>query len=213
AGPRIETAIATLGPRTGPSGCSPGQYQSLLEHYRRFAAATALRAIAQDWDSGRLAFSTHDRPPFEAEVLGIVGRRSGLSPARIVEAAEALEEATGALQGERARLGGRLSQLDLVCAEHGVGRGRALVLLFIAAPALWGELARLYGILANDGSRGMCDEHLLWQLLGHALSRRELARELDSDSPLIRHGLIRASDRARPFQSLSADPIVIKLLS
>jgi len=46
-------------------------------------ATIALRAIAQDWDCGRLAFSTHDRPPFEAEVLGIVGRRSGLAQARV----------------------------------------------------------------------------------------------------------------------------------
>jgi ATPase family protein associated with various cellular activities (AAA) len=211
--PPIAQAIATLGPRTVPSRCSPGQYQSLLEHYRRFAAATALRAIAQDWDSGRLAFSTHDRPPFEAEVLGIVGRRSGLAPARIVEAAEALDEATTALQAARAQLAGRLSPLDVICSEHGVGTTGEIVLLFIAAPSLWGELARLYGILSNDSGRATCDEHLLWQLLGHSLDRRDIARAIDRDGPLVHHGLIRVNDRHRPFQSLSADPIVVKLVS
>ncbi|HEX3757956.1 MAG TPA: ATP-binding protein [Kofleriaceae bacterium] len=211
--PPIEHAIATLGPRTVPARCSAGQYQGLLEHYRRFAAATALRAIAQDWDSGRLAFSTHDRPPFEAEVLGIVGRRSGLAQARIVEAAEALDETTAALHNARAQLAGRLSPLDVICAEHSVSTTGEIVLLFVAAPSLWGELARLYGILSNDSGRATCDEHLLWQLLGHSLGRRDIARELDPDSPLVHHGLIRVNDRHRPFQSLSADPIVVKLLS
>ena len=211
--PPIAQAVAALAPRTTPTRCSPDQYQALLEHYRRYAAATAMRAIARDWDSGRLAFSTHDRPPFEAEVLGIVGRRSGLAPARVVEAGEALEEAAGALQGARAGLAGRLSPLDVVCVEHGVGRTGEIVLLFAAAPALWGELARLYGILSNDSARSTCDEHLLWQLLGDVLSRRELARELDPDSPLLHHGLIRVGDRGRPFQSLTADPIVVKLLA
>jgi hypothetical protein len=211
--PPIEKAIATLGPRTTPRRCTPGQYQSVLDHYRRFAGATALRAIAQDWDSGRLAFSTHDRPPFEAEVLGIVGRRTGLAQARVIEAAEALEEASAALQAARSALAGRMSPLDIICAEHGIGTTGEIVLLFVAAPALWGELARLYGILSNDSGRGTCDEHLLWQLLGHTVERRSLARELDPDGALLHHGLIRTSDRGRPFQNLSADPIVVKLLS
>ena len=110
-------------------------------------------------------------------------------------------------------LAGRLSALDIICGEHGIGTTGEIVLLFVAAPALWGELSRLYGILANDSARGTSDEHLLWQLLGHSIGRRELARELDPDSPLLHHGLIRASDRHRPFQALSANPIVVKLLA
>jgi hypothetical protein len=211
--PPIDRAMAALAPRATPTRCTPEQYENLLDHYRRFAATTALRAIAQDWDSGRLAFSTHDRPPFEAEVLGIVGRRAGLAAARVVEATEALEESTAALHAARSELAGRMSPLDVVCAEHGVDRIGEIVLLFVAAPALWGELARLYGILSNDAGRATCDEHLLWQLLGHAIGRRELARVLDPDGPLLHHGLIRPTDRGRPFQSLSADPIVVKLLA
>ncbi len=211
--PPLERAMAALAPRSRPARCTPEQYEALLDHYRRFAATTALRAIAQDWDSGRLAFSTHDRPPFEAEVLGIVGRRAGLAAERVAEANEALEEATTALHAARLAMAGRMSPLDVVCAEHGVDRIGEIVLLFVAAPALWGELARLYGILSNDSGRATCDEHLLWQLLGHAISRRELARVLDPDGPLIHHGLLRPTDRGRPFQALSADPIVVKLLS
>jgi hypothetical protein len=211
--PPIDVAVAALAPRANPTRCTAEQYETLLDHYRRFASTTALRAIAQDWDSGRLAFSTHDRPPFEAEVLGIVGRRAGLAAARVVEANEALEESTAALHAVRSQLGDRLSPLDVVCTEHGVDRMGEIVLLFVAAPALWGELARLYGILSNDSGRATCDEHLLWQLLGHAIGRREIARVLDPDGPLLHHGLIRVSDRGRPFQSLTADPIVVKLLS
>jgi hypothetical protein len=211
--PPIEHAIATLGPRTVPNRCSPPQYHDLLEHYRRFAGATAQHAIAQGWDSGRIAFSTPDRKPFELEVLGIVGRGSGLAQTQVVQAIEALDEATTSLQTARAQLAGRLSPLDVICTEHGVGTTGEIVLLFAAAPALWGELARLYGILSNDSGRATCDEHLLWQLLGHSLTRRDIARELDPDSPLVHHGLIRINDRHRPFQSLTADPIVVKLLS
>jgi len=211
--PPLDRAMAALAPRAAPSRCTLEQYEELLDHYRTFTACTALRAIAQDWDSGRLAFSTHDRPPFEAEVLGIVGRRQGLAAPRVIEANQALEEATNALHGMRVALAGRLSPLDVVCSEHHVDRTGEIVLLFVAAPSLWGELARLYGILSNDSGRATCDEHLLWQLLGHAISRRELARALDPDGPLLHHGLIRTTERGRPFQALTADPIVVKLLA
>src|SRR5262249_49422788 len=96
--PPIEQAIATLGPRNVPSRGSPGQSHGRLEHSHRFAAATALRAIAQDWDSGRISFSSQGGLPFEAEVLGLAGRSSGLARARIAEATEALDEATAALR-------------------------------------------------------------------------------------------------------------------
>jgi hypothetical protein len=209
----MHRALAALAPRGVPTRCSAAEYGTLLDHFRRFASVTALRAIAQDWDCGRLAFSTQDRPPFESEVLGIVGRRGGLAPGRVLEANEALLESTEALRAARVALGDRASPIDLLCAEHGITTIGELVLLFIAAPALWGELSRLYGILSNDSSRGTCDEHLLWQLLGHAVHRRDLARALDSDSPLRHRGLIRVNDQPRPFQSLVPDPIIVKLLS
>jgi hypothetical protein len=206
--------LAALGARPSQTRCSPGQYQTLLDHYRRYAAATALRAIANDWDSGRIAFSSQDRPPFEAEVLGIAGRRRGLAAQHVTEAAEALEEAASALRSARQSLAGRISPIDAVCGEHGVTKLGELVLLLIAAPTLWGELARLYGILSNDPGRGTCDELLLWQLLSATTNRRELARELDPDSPLVRRGLVRLTDnRPRPFQTLVIDPVVAKLLA
>ena len=211
--PPIAQAMAALAPRMPPNRCSPSEGATLLDHFRKFALASAHRAIAHGWDTGRLAFSTNDRPPYEAEVLGIVGLRGGLAQPRVAEANTALEEATATLHGVRAALSDRQSPLDVICAEHGVGPFGEVVLLFIAAPSLWGELARLYAILANDPARPTCDEHLLWLLLGHTVGRRELARELDADSPLLRHGLVQASERARPFQVLSANSIVVKLIA
>jgi len=208
-----EPFVGGLASRFTLQRCSVDEYQTLLEFHRRAVSAVAVHAIARDWDCGRLAFSTQDRPPFEAEVLGIAGRRAGLAAARVAEARSALTQATDELRDARAALGGRLSALELLCTEHGVTTTGELVLMHVAAPGMWGELARLYGILANDNARATCDEHLLWQLLGDVVTRRELARELDPRGPLILNGLIRAGERSRPFQPLIADPIIIKLLS
>ena len=208
-----EPFVAGLTPRFTLQRCTPDEYQLLLEHHRRAVVAGAFHAIARDWDSGRLAFSTQDRPPLEAEVLGIAGRRSGLAAARLSEAKLAYNQAAEELQAARVELGDRMSPLDVLCTEHGIDRLGELVLLHVAAPGLWGELARLYGILANDNTRGTCDEHLLWQLLGEQVTRRDIARTLDPGGPLLHHGLVRTGDKPRPFQSLTPDPIIIKLLS
>nr|MDQ3368464.1 ATP-binding protein [Myxococcota bacterium] len=204
--------LRSLAPRSTPRRCSPGEYQTLLEYHRRAVTALVTLAIARDWDTGRIAFSPRDRPPFEAEVLAIAGRCTGLATTRVQEASEAAEQALDELRRMRSRLAG-MSALDAICAEHGISTTGELILMHLAAPTLWGELTRLYGILANDPARSGCDEHLLWQLLRDSVTRRELSRELDPDGPLVAQGLVRTGDRARPFQPLTVDPIVIKLLA
>jgi hypothetical protein len=205
-------ALAALAPHTPRPRCSPEENDRLLDRYRRYVADTALLSIAQDWDRGRLSFATADRPVFETEVFGILGRRAGLAPAQMREALAAREEAAGELQRAWAALAGRHSPLDTLCAEYGISRTGELVLMFAAAPSLWGELARLYRILTHDAGRAPCDEHLLWQLLGQNTSRADIARELDPEGPLRYHGLIHASDRNRPFQQVTVHPTVVKLL-
>ncbi|HEU4614436.1 MAG TPA: hypothetical protein VFS15_20210, partial [Kofleriaceae bacterium] len=98
------------------------------------------------------------------------------------------EPVSDELRDARAALAQGTTALDRVCREHEIDAIGAQVLLYVAAPALWGELARRYTALANDPSRAGCDEHLLVQLLGDTISRRELARALDPDAPLVRHG-------------------------
>src|SRR3569623_882494 len=98
-------------------------------------------------------------------------------------------------------------------AEFGLSPVAQLVLLVIAAPALWGELARLYGILSNDEGRPLIDELLVSQVLSPHATAFELAAELDRDAPLLRHGIVHASGaRQRPFLSLACDPIALRLL-
>ena len=210
--PSLAHALAALAPRSAPAGCSTDRYEALLEGYRRYVVATTVVAIARGWDSGRITMPISGEPPFAAEVLGIAGWRTGLAIPHLEEAVTVLEEAIHTLGAARAALDAERAPLDVLCAEHGVGTIGRLVLLFVTAPALWGEIARTYGILGNDPGRPTCDEHLLWLLLGPAVSRRDIARALDADSPLVRHGLLRVVGEQRPFQSLKADPIVVKLI-
>jgi len=206
--------IAALAPGVTASLCSPGDYDAVFAGLRGYVIAATTHAIATAWDSGRLSFSVHDRPPFEAEVLGIAGLRAGIAAERVLEAAAVFDQAGRALLNSRRALDGELTPFEALCAEHGVSRLGQIVLLFIAAPALWGEIARLYGILSNDSARSTCDESLLRQILGTTLLPEELAHELDPSSPLVRQGLVRVEPgRRRLFQALVPEPVVVKWMS
>jgi predicted nucleic acid-binding protein len=204
--------LAALAPRPAPVPCAAERCESLLEGYRGYVVSATVVAIARAWDSGRIVLPSANEPPFASEVFGIAGRRTGLAVPHLAEAMTALEEAIVTLEAARAALG-EPGPLEILCTEHGVSKLGGLLLLFVAAPGLWGEVARVYGILGNDPARRTCDEHLLWQLFGGAMRRRDIARELGADSPLVSHGLVRVVGDRRPFQSLEADPIVVKLLA
>src|SRR5439155_12667509 len=90
----LARAVAALSPRATLPRCSLEQYERLLETYRGFVVATAVVAIASAWDNGRLAFSAPDQPPFQAEVFGLAGRRTGHAESQLGEAIAALNEAT-----------------------------------------------------------------------------------------------------------------------
>jgi hypothetical protein len=216
--PRLHPAssahpLAALAPRTAPILCSPGQYEALLESYRGWVAATTVIAIAAAWDSGRLSYSSPGGLPFESEAFSLIGQRAGLARPQIIEALAALDQANDRVDAARADLAGRPSPFDVFCAEHGVTRYGTLVLLLVAAPAAWGETARAYAILGNDMARATCDQHLLWLLLGHTMSRRDIARELDPSGALVRQGIVRIEGaRQSPYQGLTVGPSVIAML-
>ncbi|MCB9565428.1 MAG: ATP-binding protein [Kofleriaceae bacterium] len=154
-----------------------------------------------------------DRPPFEREVAAMVlGVRDLAAPQRrAAEAAAAV--AHDALRTATAALGDRVSPLTALGDELALSPLARDLLVLIAAPGLWGELARLYGILANDEHRAVCDEQLLVELCRGRVDRHAIGRELDRDQPLVRHGVVHvAADRARPFAALAVDPLVLKLL-
>src|SRR4030095_9737020 len=87
------------------------------------------------------------------------------------------------------------------------------ILLVVAAPMIWGEMARLYAIAANDRDRPLCDELLVATLLGSGRAgRREIAAELEPRAPLLRHGLVNLAYARRPFGALTVHPIVVRRL-
>ncbi len=205
--------LLALRARMPRAACSRADAIRLIEQYRRMVAALAGRAIARGWDSGTIGFVDEARPPFETEVAALVFGMSGLAAPQLAQAELAATAAEQALRSAEASLGRLAAPLTLLAEEFELSPLSMQLLILIAAPAMWGELARLYGILANDEHRPMCDELLLHHLGGATSDRHALSRALDRDQPLVRHGLIRVSaDRARPFAALSVDPLVLRIL-
>ncbi|MBV8762601.1 MAG: ATP-binding protein [Deltaproteobacteria bacterium] len=90
----------------------------------------------------------------------------------------------------------------------------ATVMLLIAAPQIWCELARDYAAVAPDSSRPLVDEVLLATLLHAGIEDQSaLARELDADAPLVRSGAVVIAPGVRPFAALSVHPIVARRLA
>jgi SpoVK/Ycf46/Vps4 family AAA+-type ATPase len=115
------------------------------------------------------------------------------------------------MASERSRTG-RLTPLDVLARDFHLSQIAVAILFSIVAPRLRGELARLYGILANDPGRPLVDEYLLGQILGAGFAQ-QIARELDGDRPLRRYGLVRVAAGDRPFAGLMIDPLVVRYIA
>jgi hypothetical protein len=206
-------AVAALSPRPQMPPLAAAQALALLERYRELVAALVGRAIARAWDDGRLVFPDEGALPFLGEVTGLLGRTAGAAPAETRIAEDQVARATEEAQAAEAQAGPGLSPLTALATEFGLSPLARMLLLVIGGPSLWGELARLYGILGNDDARPLVDELLLVQIFAGQADRHEIARELDRDAPLVRHGLIRCREgRMRPFLALTCEPIVLRLL-
>jgi hypothetical protein len=206
------TVASSLAPRAEPKVLPASEAVAILESYRALVAALTGHAIATAWDQGRLSIPTESGLPFKAEVAGLLGRSGGRAPNDVAEAEAHMFRA---LASTRAAEGSLTADTPLaaLAAEFQLSSTAQLVLLVAAAPALWGELARLYGILANDEGRALVDELMISTILGPHASHYDVARELDRDSPLVRHGLLHASSaKQRPFTALTVDTIVVRLL-
>jgi len=205
--------VAALHPRPLHVMVSADEAMRLLDRYRDVIAAMLGRAIAQAWDDGRLTFPNEGTLPFKAEVGGLLGDAGGRAVADLEAAERRVEQAAVALRAAEAALGRVRSPLAAMCEEHGISSLGRLVLVTIAAPALWGELARLYGILSNDEARPLVDELLVSQILGHDVRPYDLARELDREAPLIRHGVVQIGPgKMRPFLPLRVESVILQLL-
>jgi hypothetical protein len=207
-------AVLALAPRPAPSATSPAESIALLERYRTLTTALVERAIALSWDEGRLTYPNEGSLPFASEVEGLVGRSSGGRATDALRTADAhVAEALATVRAAEASLGARVPPLAALAQEFRLSGLARRILLCVAGPALWGSLARLYGILGNDEGRPLCDEMLVGQILGPRISSHEIGRELDRGAPLIRYGLVRPGDgRMRPFVALTVEPVVLRIL-
>ncbi len=203
-----------------PPGATP--YGSAVEHLDELldlVGARVARAITDAWDSGRLSLPTNDERPFQSEVFALTGGRGGNAQQELAAADLRVSELSARIgRRQQATLAtGRRLPFAGISDEFALSNVASRVLLLVAAPSLRGEIARLYGILANDEARPICDRHLVQVILAgndRALSHH-VAAELDADAPLVRHGLVRVGAAANDFflfAPLAADPVLLARL-
>jgi len=193
----LPLALGPPPPLVAPTGSDGSAYPSGRAHLDALldivAARTAV-AIADAWNSGRLSEIHATRRPHELEVQALLGGSGSFAGDKLTETKARLvqrqEEASARAHASAAQ-GVRLPFSSLV-RELRLSGVAAQILLVVAAPALRGELARLFGVLSNDPARPMVDRFLIEQIIAGDRSalRDQIARELSSDAPLVRHGAI-----------------------
>jgi hypothetical protein len=186
-----------------------------LDVRMQWIGARVAAAIADAWDSGRIVHANPLGLPYAEEVAGILRLASGLAPDQLAESvarAQAAESMLGI--ADRGRHG-RLTPLDVLARDFDLSPLAVQILLVVCGPALRGDFARLYGILANDPGRPLVDEQLVGQILagGSPAAIAAIARELDADRPLRKFGLISVGAGARPFAGLTLEPLVVRTVA
>ncbi|MEO7732818.1 MAG: hypothetical protein ABIY55_17760, partial [Kofleriaceae bacterium] len=197
-----------------PPDTSP--YDSAREHVDdliHVVELRAARAIAEAWNTGQLSRPSEDQRPFECEVLAILGRTGGYAPDLLADAQDRLaqhSQRTVARAAATIATGMSLPCVDLA-REMGLSPTATQILLVVVAPLIRGEIARLYGVLANDEHRPLVDRFLVEVLVAASdpRIRAEVASELAPDAPLIRYGLVRHDGGSPLFAELSADPVLV----
>ena len=209
--PFADDTLVRLDPVTATPTASPEQIAHAVELRLQLMGALAAAAVADAWDSGRISKADPDRPPFADEVGGLLRIASGRQRKELIDATHRLrvtEELVITADRERAK---NLMPLDVLAIDCELSPTAVAILFAILAPRLRGELARLYGILANDPGRPLVDEHLLGQLIGGDTAK--IARELDGDRPLRRYGLVQVGGGERPFAAITVDPLVVRYVA
>ncbi|MBK9031412.1 MAG: ATP-binding protein [Myxococcales bacterium] len=197
-----------------PPYTSPREH---LDELLDLVAARAAKAIADNWNSGRLSVPAEDGHPFEREVKAILGHVGGYAANLIGDADQRLAAVTARAAGRaRASLarGQALPFIDL-CREFNLSSTAAQILMVAVAPMARGEIARLFGILGNDENRPIVDRYLIEMVIAgdERDQRAAVAREMADEAPLFRFGLIRVGggDRAAAlFGAVTVDPVLLE---
>lgn len=220
-GPLLGLGRIVTPPRArAPAGAKPyGSPREHLDELLDLVAARTARAIAHAWDTGRLSLPSEDARPFEREVQALVGFKLELAPDALALAEERLAQLTS-IAGRRALASlaaGQPLPFVNIAREFDLTTTEAQVLLVAAAPALRGEIARLFGVLANDENRPICDRYLIELILGgdDRATRDAVARATTPDATLVRYGLIRLGATSQDqylFAPISVDSILLARL-
>jgi len=100
-----------------------------------------------------------------------------------------------------------------VARELGLTPMARTLLLLIAAPQVWGEIAAAY-VSCIEGTRPLVDELLLGRLLdANIVLRTTIAYELDHTAPLVASGAVLIGRGVRPYASLAARTSIAKRIS
>jgi len=210
--PFEEGALERLVPVAVIATASPAEIKTALDLRLQWVGARVAVGIAEAWDNGRISRPDPSRPPFAYEVAGLLGLATGLAPDDVTGATNMLLATEQLVKAAARQREGRLLPIDVLQRDFHLSDIAIAILFTVVAPRLRGELARLFGILANDPGRPLVDEHLVGLVLGQGYAE-EIARELDGDRPLRRYGLVRVGAGDRPFASLTVDPLVVRYIA
>ncbi len=219
--PVIEPAPVAVWDRLDLSALQPRPWRvradrrtALAELDREIRSVTlwTLGAIARAWDSRRLGYGNEGAHPYEHEVAALVGMNGGFAMDYVEAARTSLADHERALSTEPSHRSAQMPLVELG-EELGLSAQAIEILLVVAAPSIAGEVARLYGILANDPARAFVDPLLVEQVLAGRLDRHDIASELHPRGPLMALGIIEAkTSRAQPFAALEVDPVILARL-
>ena len=210
--PLPDTPLVRLDPVSVTPTATYAEIAQSVDLRLQLVGARAAVAIADGWDTGRISRPDPMRPPFADEVAGLLKLARGHAQSELSSAISRMRATEDMIARSEHNRAGRLTPLDVLARDFTLTPVAVEILFAIVAPRLGGELARIYGILANDPGRPLVDEYLIGQMLGAGYTQ-EIARELDGDRPLRRYGLVRTGSGERPFASLTCDPLVARYIA
>lgn len=195
-----------------PPEHAPAPYDSADEHIDdllQIAVLRTARAIALAWHQGLL----HPPPGAPAELPltweRVLRRHTGISLLRDPAAIERLDQEVFerhvmhvGLRTVASLAQGRSLPFADLCYNQDLSYPAAQLLLMVAAPVLRADIAQLYGILANDDTRPVCDLAFIEQILG---GEATLAPVL---APLVELGLVRTVTAIRDGRCYT--PVVVE---
>ncbi|MCW5803938.1 MAG: hypothetical protein KIT31_16305, partial [Deltaproteobacteria bacterium] len=199
--------LVALKPATGRT-LSREALDEYLADAHGWIAALCRTALATAWDTGRIARPAQPREGAELEAV-LAARGGRATEARTRAQAQEREAAERFSRWNR-----RGAPHVEVARELGLSPMATTLLLIAAAPQIWGELARAYGMVTADAARPLVDELLLAHLLEAETSTRTvIGRELDEDAPLVASGAVEMSKGLRPYAALAVHPAIARRLA